>query len=381
VRCVAEGGATILYDEIDALFGTAAREEANADVRSILNGGYRRGAKVHRCVMVGKRVEVEQLNAFAPVALAGLKNLPDALASRAIIIRMRRRAPDETVESWRERRVRPVGSELCQRITNWAARQADLASAEPGMPSGIVDRAAECWDPLLAVADAAGGDWPKRAREAAVHLVAGGREESTSSGVELLEHIREAFDGADLLATEVLLKRLHERAESPWTDMRGKPLNDRGLARRLKAYGIRSTKIRVGEATPRGYRAEDFAESWKRYLPLSSGEGAEQVERVEHASHCKPLDVPHVPDVPLDPSSNGSGAALARDAAGHPDPRMAVDLGGGQFGTIVGATVGDCEQCGRSDGALYLIRGTREVAANLLHEVCAAAFFISERRR
>jgi hypothetical protein len=87
VRRVAEGGNTILYDEVDALFGSISREEANLDVRSILNAGYRRGAKVQRCITVGKRFEVEDLDAFAPVALAGLRNLPDTLASRAIISR------------------------------------------------------------------------------------------------------------------------------------------------------------------------------------------------------------------------------------------------------------------------------------------------------
>src|SRR5215468_4095584 len=35
VRKIAEGGCTILYDEIDALFGSAKRVEANIDVQSI----------------------------------------------------------------------------------------------------------------------------------------------------------------------------------------------------------------------------------------------------------------------------------------------------------------------------------------------------------
>jgi hypothetical protein len=59
VRRVAEGGVTILYDEIDGLFGTAAREEASVEVRSLLNGGYRRRSKVYRCVIIGKKIRVE----------------------------------------------------------------------------------------------------------------------------------------------------------------------------------------------------------------------------------------------------------------------------------------------------------------------------------
>ena len=78
-------------------------QEANTDLRSVLNGGYRRGAKVHRCVTHGKKIETEELDAFAPVAVAGLRELPDTLASRSIFIRMKRRAPDEQVEPFRYR--------------------------------------------------------------------------------------------------------------------------------------------------------------------------------------------------------------------------------------------------------------------------------------
>ena len=98
VRLVTNGKPTILYDEIDGVFGNAKVQEANTDLRSVLNGGYRRGAKVHRCVMHGNRVETEELDAFAPVAVAGLRDLPDTLASRSIFISMRRRAPNENVE-------------------------------------------------------------------------------------------------------------------------------------------------------------------------------------------------------------------------------------------------------------------------------------------
>ena len=98
VRLISRGRCTILYDEIDGVFGNAKAQEANTDLRSVLNGGYRRGAKVYRCNTSGKKVEVEELDAFAPVAVAGLRALPDTLASRSIFIHMRRRAPDEEVD-------------------------------------------------------------------------------------------------------------------------------------------------------------------------------------------------------------------------------------------------------------------------------------------
>lgn len=268
VRKVAEGGHTILYDEIDALFGNAKREEGNLDLRSILNSGYKRGAKAYRCVTIGKRVEVEELDAFAPVAVAGLKNLPDTLASRSIMIRMRRRAPDETVEQFRIRYVAPEAEGLRNRIVSWVAEIEFDWRAEPKLPAGVTDRAAECWEPLLLMAEAAGGDWLKRAQKAALHFVKGGRDEAASPGVELLEHIREAFaiDKKEKLWTEVLLQRLQNRPESPWKDVRGKPLDDRGLATRLRGFGIRSKDIKEGQTNKKGYEFGDFADAWKRYL-------------------------------------------------------------------------------------------------------------------
>jgi hypothetical protein len=88
-----------------------------------------------------------------------------------------------------------------------------------------------------------------------------------TKGVELLTHIREAFGEDDRLASAVLIDRLKDRDESPWKDIRGKPLDERGLSSRLKPYGIKSKVVRIGERTPRGYASEDFHDAWNRYLP------------------------------------------------------------------------------------------------------------------
>jgi Protein of unknown function (DUF3631) len=87
--------------------------------------------------------------------------------------------------------------------------------------------------------DKAGGDWPDRARAAAVSLVTEAKDNSPSLGVRLLFDVRNLF-GADAKAktTEDILRELCKLDEAPWGDMRGKPLNDRGLAKLLKPYGI-----------------------------------------------------------------------------------------------------------------------------------------------
>src|SRR5262249_50701580 len=151
-----------------------------------------------------------------------------------------------------------AGRALCDRLAEWAAGVVDnMAAARPEMPRGVEDRDADVWEPLLAIADAVGGHWPKVAREAAVALVSGAKESEPSLGIRLLADIRIAFGRDDALATKNLLGRLHAMDEAPWNELKGKPLNERGLAVRLRQYGVRSKNIRVGEAVPKGYERAD----------------------------------------------------------------------------------------------------------------------------
>jgi len=142
----------------------------------------------------------------------------------------------------------------------------------PEMPPEIVDRDADCWEPLISVADAAGGGWPDRARCNAVTLVMLNREEREESlGIRLLSDMRVVFGDDDGKFTSTILDALCKLDESPWNDIRGKQLTDRGLAVRLRGYGIKPKPVRIGANVARGYRREDFIEAWRRYLPpLSS---------------------------------------------------------------------------------------------------------------
>lgn len=262
-----DGRATILFDEIDTVFGPKAKE--NEDLRGLLNAGHRRGATAGRCVIRGKTVDTEELPAFAAVALAGLgDNLPDTIMTRSVVIRMRRRAPHERIEPFRHRTHERQGHELRDRLANWATSVAPtVTDAWPEMPNGIEDRNADVWEALLAVADAAGGEWPERARVAAVTLVTQSADRAWTLGVRLLDDLRSVFAGSDVLHTDDILERLCNLDESPWGDLRGKPLDNRGLARRLKAYDVEPKLVRIGDAVRRGYRSEDLHDPWSRYLP------------------------------------------------------------------------------------------------------------------
>lgn len=288
------GRPTILYDEIDTVFGPKAKD--NEDIRGMLNAGHRKGATAGRCVIRGKVVETEELPAYCAVALAGLDDLPDTIMTRAVVVRMRRRTAAEQVEPWRPRLTRPDAEKLRDRLSQWAANSGHLIEW-PEIPAEVTDRDADVWEALLAVADLAGGSWPDHARGAAVALVAASKDRAPSVGVLLLRDIRKVFGKSttDQLTTEQLLVELNSMDESPWpTIRRGEPLDSRGLSQRLGKYGIGS-KLHAGERGLRGYVKAQFADAWSRYLPDVSatsapaapepGEGGADVAHVADESH------------------------------------------------------------------------------------------------
>ena len=261
-----DGPPTILFDEIDTVFGAKAKE--HEELRALLNSGHRRGAVAGRCVVRGATVETEEISSYSAVALAGLGWLPDTILSRSIIVRMRRRAPEEKIEAFRRRVHAPIGEALRRRLAGWAATILDEATeARPEMPVGVDDRDADIWEPLLAVADIAGGDWPKRAREAAKALVAVAREVEPSLNIRLLADLRTVFGDEEQLTTKQILAALCALEDAPWNDLKGKPITDNQLARRLRQYGVKSKNVRIGDAVPKGYVRTDFYDVWRRYLP------------------------------------------------------------------------------------------------------------------
>lgn len=260
----AEEGATILYDEIDTVFGPKAKE--NEEIRALLNAGHRRGAVAGRCVVHGKTVTTEEIPAYAAVVLAGLGWLPDTILTRAEIVRMRRRKSEEQIEPFRRRVAAPEGDLIRCQIELWA-RQVPTEIEWPTMPPEIHDRNADVWEPLLAVADLVGGDWPHRARRAAKALIEAAKDAEPSLGVVLLTHLKMVFGDSDKMPTERILENLQAIEEAPWGDLRGKPIDGRGLARLLREYGIKSRVMRINETTVRGYQRSDFADAWSRYVP------------------------------------------------------------------------------------------------------------------
>lgn len=304
------GPPTLLYDEIDTVFGPKAKD--NEDVRGMLNAGHRKGATAGRCVVRGKVVETEELPAYCAVALAGLGNLPDTIMTRAVVVRMRRRRADERVEPWRTRRNAPEGEALRDRLAAWAASvRHRVGEPWPEMPDGVEDRAADVWEALLAVADLAGGNWPERARHSAVAVVADSWRGEGSLGVRLLADLRSAFGSERELLTVTLLERLTEDETAPWGNLRGEPLDARRLSGFLAPYDVRPVNLRTPDGKVRkGYRAADLADPWSRYLSSLSSDPPED-EREGGAALPETAATSATPATEVDPRASETSATPA----------------------------------------------------------------------
>ncbi|MFC0712253.1 DUF3631 domain-containing protein [Azorhizophilus paspali] len=252
---------TLLIDEVDAFL--AEHEEA----RGILNAGFTRdSAFVIRCV--GDDHMPTRFNVWGAKVLCGIGRIAATLIDRSIPLRLRRKLPGERTTKIRHAD-HAAFAELAGKLARFALDNREaVRTARPAEIEGLNDRANDCWEPLLAIAKAAGGDWPRLARHAAITLH-GLEGETPSIGAELLASIRDAFDSrrTDRLSTADLLEALAEDDEAPWAAWnRGKPMTPHQLSKRLTEFGIKSTTVRIGLRTPKGYMREQFEEAWNRYL-------------------------------------------------------------------------------------------------------------------
>jgi hypothetical protein len=270
---------TLLLDEADAIFAARKGDDKAEVLRGILNAGHKRGNKYIRWDIQADAPE--ECPTFAMAAIASIGDLPDTIMDRGPVIRMERRAPGEEVAPWRAKRDAPALNDLRDRIHEWIAGCLEkIEAATPELP--VEDRAADNWEPLVAIADLAGGPWPQRARRAASKLTADETERAAgeSYGLRLLADIRAIFQHTEKtsIASVKLCDALRARRDSPWATMRRGGLDPSGLAALLKPFGIAPVKSRNMDSgsQARGYNVSQFDAAFRRYLssPLSSPVGS-----------------------------------------------------------------------------------------------------------
>jgi hypothetical protein len=257
---------SLLVDEADNL-------EAATDklLKAVLNAGHRRGGQ--RTHMV--RGVVQSFDIFAPMALASIGFLPSTLMHRSILIAMRRATGPLRRFDALDFDTRQVFDIVRREIEHWA--KSVKLTTDPALPSGLRNRPADNWRPLVSIADACGDGWGERAREAAVAMTGGRSDED--HGVVLLTDIRYIFDRAriDRLASEDMVKELLAIEDGMWSEWRGlkddqqpRKLSQGELARLLAPFAIKPRTVwplrrTASSRSKSGYYRRQFEEAWSAY--------------------------------------------------------------------------------------------------------------------
>jgi hypothetical protein len=205
---------------------------------------------------------------WCPKVMAAIGRLPDTLADRCVVLKMQRKLAAEKCERLRNLDTAAL-SERCERFVK--DNETDIANMHPKIPEALNDRAADVWEPLFALADIAGHDWPERARTAALGLTANGMESNPFT--TFLQDIAGVFvlTKKDKLFTRELVQMLETAAtDRPWRELtKGARSTEMFVAHQLRRYGIRPKTLRIDDQVGRGYLLDDFREIYRRYVPRS----------------------------------------------------------------------------------------------------------------
>ena len=247
---------TLLFDEADASFKAE-------ELIAILNTGHQRdGANVLRA---GSRAGSNQFATWAPAAYAMIQRAPDTLASRSILVSLRRKRPDQGCQPLDDAAVRQLQKSK-KRLEKWCHTSRKLLRrSNPKTPACLQNCDADNWLPLMAIADTAGGKWPAFARDAAGALIT---KDEPAVGTRLLEDIRKIMDACgDRIYSANLAHELGCLEGRPWTNFDGRgPIDPSSVARILAPYGVAPKNIRKGARVKKGYRLNQFEDAFARYL-------------------------------------------------------------------------------------------------------------------
>jgi hypothetical protein len=261
-RVIEASRPTVLADEYDSWL------RDNEALRGMLNAGHKRGGQALRCQ--GEDNEVRAFRVFAPAVLCGIGALPGTLHDRSIGVRLTRAKPGEVQARFDSRRV-DAEKTLCSKLARWARDNFKrLESCDPVLPPQVFNRLADNWRPLFAIAEAVGGDWPKRAANAFAKLTDDDDSDGHGIGTMLLGDISEMLGrtGGDRIFSRDLVSALNEMKERPWPEAHHRgPISESWLARRLRAFSISPKTMRIGEERLKGYEAADFRDAFDRFLP------------------------------------------------------------------------------------------------------------------
>jgi putative DNA primase/helicase len=277
---ISKGNLTVLVDELDSI-----SDEQRDAICNIFKGGFQSNGTAHRMTeRNGEQVEIE-FRTFCPkmIATITLDKLDKPTRSRTIGIRMQRKPRSQKVEKFR----RVDGTVLQRKCMRWAQDNTEAISHVPPMnvDECATDRQEDVWEPLVAVAQVAGGVWEKRIRLAARQLTGNSDGASETVAHRLLAAFQSFFaEDGDRADTKTIIVKLNEAED--FSDVNyGRGLTPQYVAKLLKPYGIEPRVHKMKDGKPaRGYSREDCEQAFTTYL--SNAHPKDQLDK------CNSVTVP-----------------------------------------------------------------------------------------
>ncbi|MFN2491084.1 MAG: DUF3631 domain-containing protein, partial [Actinomycetota bacterium] len=268
-----------LFRSVEAWRPTLCIDEADTflkmsdELRGLLNAGHTRDT-AFTLRAEGDANQPRLFSTWAPKVVAAIGRLPGTISDRSIVLVLRRKPTSARKDdAFDSDGLRDVCQPVRQRVARWVLDNADaLAATLPERPEGLSDRAWNNWRPLLTIATVVGGEWPQRARTAAI-VLSGGEPEDDAATLAL-RHIKAVFADAAEVATSTVLGEFIKRDDAPWAKWWEQDLEagrkkgpSMRLAKILREFGIEPCQVWIDGRNQRGYRREPFLEHWATYAP------------------------------------------------------------------------------------------------------------------
>jgi hypothetical protein len=251
---------TLLMDNVDRWFAR------NPDGTELYLLAWTRGIRIPRVETIFRERQTRFYDVFCPKAVSLIgTNLPEPLVGRSFLIELWPLKPGEAVD-----KVNPFDQglmdefkTLCRKLTRWRDdNAAGLKDVKPLTPAAFISRPADNWTLLWAIAELAGDDWAKQARDAAERL---SRDELAQPSWldRLLRVLWSVFiEGKrNNITSRQLVARLTADPTSEWCDYgrgHGHRVTEREVAFLLRKVHIHPRL--VGKKRVSGYHRADFLE-------------------------------------------------------------------------------------------------------------------------
>jgi hypothetical protein len=322
---------TLLIDEADTFLA------GNGTLRGLINSGNTwRTAYVLRLARSrpnrGRRAlentepGLKKYSCWCPKVIAMIGRVPDTIADRSIVVPMARKLVTEACAPLAELNPAEIKSK-CARFALDAGPA--IAQAAKIRGEGLNDRAADTFDPLYVITRLAGAEWETKLHAAALALTS--PPPPQNSGAELLLDVFALFirSGREKIFSRDLVGALRDSAgglRSPtW---KSSPINELGISKILRPYGIQPSIFRIGQEVSRGYVGAELHDALRRYVPK-----ADVLARIEEINRHTQLQAearaeaeseaalrePVPPGTPQNEDLNASEAAVLRRQLDFPD--------------------------------------------------------------